>query len=824
MIETRCGLYTNAGKQVPLQGVEVDATVFGGHAQVRVRQRYRNSEAKAVEALYTFPLPSEANLTGFSMTCDGRRIDGEVKEREQAFREYDEAISSGHGAALLDQERPNVFTAQIGNLLPNEETLIEVSYLERVRVDEGQLRWSIPTLVAPRYIPGDAKGDRTGHGWAGPTDRVPDADRITPPIGDARYGLKLKVAFELGHPVRVESPSHAVTVKDDGQITRVELTSPTVALDRDVVLTARGVEAGPLTGVAAHRKSGEKGTFSLTLVPDLFRPDQPLAPQQVVFLIDVSGSMQGASIGEAKNALRLCLRHLREGDSFNVIAFDDEYRLFADSPVTYGQKTLEQADAWVQELEARGGTELLQPLVRALEIAPDGAIVLLTDGEVGNEDEILKAVLEARRRARVYSFGIGTNVSDVLLRDLARRSGGEVEFIHPGERIDEKVLAQFSRAIAPRVDEVTITFDGVEVSDLSPAPVRALVDGEPWVLFGRYDQPGNGKLELRGARYQPGDAKPEPFTLSIPVELPAEAEAPYLERLWAGERIRDLDSAQLEGRRAEAMRERLTKLAVEYGVISRFTSFVLIEKRVGARLSTEQPETRVVPVNVPAGWAMFGGVDGSTKHQPPRGAVRMSRGGAPRPRAVAAAAPSDLAKQAVPKASGGLFGFLRKKDYSVDEAAAPPPPAAFVAERKLSYPTAPASEPPHDPAMALLARQRASGLWDEGADDKAALATARALLELWRLGVTTSHPLHGTQVRKAVTALAALLPSLQQKNAALAEFAAGVAWRVATGPRSRAEVEHALGKDATLSALRPQWADEPALTARLDALAAQLQG
>ncbi len=146
----KAGLYTREGAQVPLQGVEVTGELLGGHARVRVRQRYRNEEKRAVEAVYTFPLPSDGTLTAFSMTCEGRKVEGVLQEREAAFKTYDNAISAGHGAALLDQERPNVFTAQVGNLLPGEETIVEVEFLQAVTAEEGSLRWMLPTLVAPR--------------------------------------------------------------------------------------------------------------------------------------------------------------------------------------------------------------------------------------------------------------------------------------------------------------------------------------------------------------------------------------------------------------------------------------------------------------------------------------------------------------------------------------------------------------------------------------------------------------------------------------------------------------------------------------------------
>ncbi|HSP78315.1 MAG TPA: VIT domain-containing protein, partial [Myxococcaceae bacterium] len=253
MENMKAGLYTQEGTQVPLQGVEVSGELLGGHARVRLRQRYRNAESRPVEAVYVFPLPSDATLSGFSMECAGRRVHGVLQEREQAFRTYDDAVTAGHGAALLDQERPNVFTAQVGNLLPGEETLVEVEFLQAIQVEEGCVRWALPTLVAPRYIPGSPQGDRTGHGAAEPTSRVPDADRMTPPVGDARYGLSLELLVSLGREVVVESPSHALDISPAEGGLRVRLAQPQVALDRDFVLTVRSPDTdAPLPTLVTH--------------------------------------------------------------------------------------------------------------------------------------------------------------------------------------------------------------------------------------------------------------------------------------------------------------------------------------------------------------------------------------------------------------------------------------------------------------------------------------------------------------------------------------------------------------------------------------------
>ncbi|HVE87366.1 MAG TPA: VIT domain-containing protein, partial [Myxococcales bacterium] len=483
------------GRAVPLRSVAFEGTVSGAHARARVRQTYVNQERAPVEAVYTFPLPADAVLTAFSLRCGGRVLRGAVREREDAFHAYDVAISRGHGAALVEQERSNAFTVQVGNLLPGEETTVELEYLQRLAADEGALRWTIPTLVAPRYVPGTPGGDRTGHGTADPTDRVKDADRVTPPSGDARYQAELEVWFDLGHPVEVESPSHPVAVEPgEGERVRVRFAGGTAALDRDIVLTARSRTEQMLAMVRAHRV-GPTGTFALSVVPDLFVPGPP-ERHDVVFVVDVSGSMAGEALDQARAALRLCLRHLREGDRFGLIAFQSTFTTYAPELRPFTQPELEKADAFVAGLAAAGGTEMLEPLLAALQMAPDATVVLLTDGQVANEDEILARVLERRGRARVLSFGIGTNVSDALLLELGRRSGGGTEWIHPGERLDEKVVAQFARVVAPRVEEMAVAVEGVEAAELSPEPLPALVDGQVWSLLGRYHQPGRGRLRV----------------------------------------------------------------------------------------------------------------------------------------------------------------------------------------------------------------------------------------------------------------------------------------------------------------------------------------
>lgn len=809
------GLRSVDGKPIPLRGVDVSGEVVGGTARIKVRQRYENVETSPpphapIEAIYVFPLPSESTLVGFVMECEGRRIEGVCKEREEAFRAYDDATLEGHGAALVEQERANVFTASVGNLLPGETTVVEVEYVQRLRASEGTLRVTVPTLVAPRYIPGTPHGDRTAHGAEEPTDRVPDADRISPKIAPVDYRVALDLLLHVGPKATVGSPSHRLDVQRDGERARVTFAEGRVALDRDVVILAEGADDSPVQALVSHR-SGETGTFVFSRVVDLFADAPKAAPLDVVFVLDRSGSMGGSSIEEAHKALRLCLRQLREGDRFSIIAFDDREETFEPEPVPFTQKTLEQADRWIARVDARGGTELLAPMQRAIALAPNGVVVLLTDGQVGNEDEILAAVMSARGKnaARVYTFGIGTNVSDALLSQLARRTGGAMEMIHPGERIDDKVVATFARAIAPRVRDVRATFHGVDVDELAPSQLPDLVDGEVWSLSGRYQKPGIGRLEVRGT------LAGEPWLLEVALELPERADAPVIEKLWAAERVRDLESIEVEGRRAKSMKDRILAIAIPFAIASRHTSFVAIEKRTGDRRVPGAAEARPVPVNAPAGWAMFERPSmrfGGTFAQmampmsaPMPAAFAVARaampptGAPPPPPAPAPMSPQPAAK---PKRAKGVLSRARDAVSgffgSDDEGAAPTrtgrrvmesAPAPHEEEREPALELSHASG---DPVFTILSRQLANGLFDDGGpetdeDLRLATSTERALLALLGLGVDGAHPLHGEVVRKAVLALLPLIARLtaRLRDRVVVERVLLLAWLAASASSKR---------------------------------------
>ena len=390
--------------------------------------------------------------------------------------------------------------------------------------------------------------------------------------------------------------------------------------------------------------------------------------------------------------------------------------------------------------------------------------------------------------------------------------------IHPGERVDDKVVAQFARATAPRVTGLQVSFRGVDVGELAPAEPTALVDGEPFTIFGTYEAAGIGAVELRGTY------EGERFFLEVPIDLPERDDRPAVTKLWAQARIRDLEHAALSGRRADTMKQRIVALAKEHGVSSKYTSFVVVEKRTGDRRVNEQAETRVVPVSAPADWGMF-----KAKKQAGMRACSMPMIGGAMPRSPASV-PAPRAMMYSPSSTGGPPPPPMAAPGRSSPAArggggfVPVSPARAVAaqgdasddgelERGVSVAqgrsfeameTLAERQADGDPVTVILERQSASGMWEERGRDPIEV-TVQILLILVRLGVTSSHPVHGAQTKKAVTALLLAVESAKSLEPKLAELAFAAVWLLSTGRRTRVAIKdmasHRPGLDALLALL-----------------------
>ena len=603
-------LWGEESTPVPLEGVKVHAEVFGHGSRVTVAQRYRNTETVPVEAVYVFPAPEGAAVCGLVMRVGDRRIEAEVQERDQAFETYDEAMAAGHGAVLLDAERPNVFTISVGNILPGQEVVIELTWVSELHMEGDAIRFLLPTTVAPRYAP---KEDREG---VSPTR----AESVSPPVElSVPYGLDLAVDVSLASAVRaLDSPSHPVRIEIDGTRARVTLSQAAAAMDRDFVLLVTPAESGRPQAMVERNADG-LATAAVSFVPRLPSSE---ARSEVIFLVDRSGSMAGESIAQVRAALQLCLRSLRDGDRFNIVGFGSTFGALFPGSVVYGQDTLEQASRHVDGLDAdMGGTEILPALGMVLSQEPAAGlarqVVVLTDGEVSNEAAVIELAERHRARTRIFTFGIGSGASEYLVRSLARVTRGEAEFIHPGERIEPKVLRQFARLATPAVLDVEVACDGAEAALRAPHRAPAIFNGEAGITYVRFPADRDVTIRLSGTI----DAKP--VSWSVPVTVGGAGEGALLATLAARAAIRDLEEgtsalhdkpggSARQGRRDERVKHEIVRIALAWHLASRETSFVAVERREAAG---DRPAAvlRRVPVALAKGW---GGIVARAALQP----------------------------------------------------------------------------------------------------------------------------------------------------------------------------------------------------------------
>ncbi|HYN01874.1 MAG TPA: VIT domain-containing protein, partial [Vicinamibacteria bacterium] len=601
----------------PLVGVRVEAEIRDYGVRVVVIQRYRNDESQPIEAVYKFPLDEAAAVVGFDAVIDGRRVVGHVEEKEKAFAEYDEAMASGHGAYLLDQEQADVFTVSVGNVPPGKEVVLRITTVSELALEGDAIRFTLPTTISPRYAPAE---DRRGMG-------IPEAERVTPPYALAvPYGLSLEVDVQTSAAIRtVESPSHTVRVSIEDRHAVVDLSSRETAMDRDFVLLVTLLEENQ------PRVLAERGPDGKTYALVSFRPklDVGFAASEILFLVDRSGSMEGPSIAEARNALQLALRTLRPGCFFNIVGFGSSHSPLFPESQPYNDKSLAAASAYVQAMEAdMGGTEIHPALEFVLagktQEGRPRQLFVLTDGEVSNTDAVIDLVRRHGGDTRVFTFGIGAAPSHHLVKGLARAGGGEAEFIAPGERIEKKVLRQLNRALLAALTDVRVDWGGLEVEQAPHVVPPVFADGRV-LVFGRLDGLRAATVRLV-AKSSLGEVS---FPLAI--EPSAAREGTLVSTLWARRAIRDLEEgcSRLHSgrgsrqRRAAGLEDRvkaeIVRLGVAYGLASRHTSFVAVEER-------ETPvegevALRKVPVAISSGWHGIGS---------PAGPVRLARAtGAP---------------------------------------------------------------------------------------------------------------------------------------------------------------------------------------------------
>jgi Ca-activated chloride channel family protein len=569
---------------------DVTISVSGLVARVSVRQEFRNEGDDWAEGIYVFPLPDKAAVDRMRLHIGERFIEGEIREKEKARKDYERARNEGRKASLVEQQRPNLFTTSIANIAPRERVVVEIEYLEDLRYDNGTFGIRFPMTLTPRYIPGVALPDRKGSGWSPDTTRVSDASLITPPQVTASRDHKtsLRASIDAGVPLEiVASRYHPVEVAEEQGRYTVSLANDPVPMDHDFELLWRPVPSVAPRAMVFREMIADQPHYLLMVMPPDVASEVPLSmPRELIFVVDTSGSMHGTSIAQAKKALSQALDGLSANDRFNIIEFNSITRALFHQSVAADAVNIAHARNFVQRLEANGGTEMRPALRLALDSARSESylrqIVFITDGSVGNEEELYTMIESRLGSARLFTVGIGSAPNSWFMRKAAELGRGTFVVISALHEVGEKMDRLFDKLGHPQVTNIDVSWPGGS----EPVTVRA----KAALPF-----PPGSTVRVSG------DSTAGAWTRELPLDNGADN--PGIGALWARAKIAALHDEERRGADAELTRIEVIDTAIAHHLVSKYTSLVAVDKTpvrpAGDPLASER-----VPNLLPYGQSM----------------------------------------------------------------------------------------------------------------------------------------------------------------------------------------------------------------------------
>lgn len=598
--------------EAPRLHTDVKVDVTGPLLRVKVTQRFVNPGKGWVEGTYVFPLPEDSAVDTLRIQIGDRFIEGQIKAKQEARAIYEAAKAEGKKTALLEQQRPNVFTNQVANIGPGETIVVQIEYQQAVHQSNGLFSFRFPMVVAPRYSPApviqnvDFKGNS---GFAPPAENgpLPQAEVPQPPVLDPRENAKINpvtiaVNLNAGFPLGdVTSPYHKISM------TAPDLDSKVITLNTDEVPADRDFELdwkaapGKTPNAGLFRESVNGKTYYLAFVtPALSDAAAPVPPREVVFVLDNSGSMGGTSIVQAKQSLELAISRLKPQDRFNVIRFDNTMTVYFDSLKPADDENKKDAIGYVRSLDASGGTEMMPALKAALtaqgQIAPGALrqIVFLTDGAISNEGQLFDEIVRERGEARVFTVGIGSAPNSHFMTKAAEVGRGAYTHIGSEEQVAARMGELFAKLESPAMTDITAEVAGNGGASFSPDPVPDLYRGEPVVLTAALDG-----ADTAGTLTLSGKAGGQPWRANL--DLSKAAEGRGIAKLWARRKIDDIEATAYKANDPGAIDKAIERLALDHHLVSRVTSLVAVDV-TPSRPSDKPLDEATVPLNLPNGW------------------------------------------------------------------------------------------------------------------------------------------------------------------------------------------------------------------------------
>lgn len=594
---------------LPLEHTSVVIDVSGNLQRATVRQVYGNPYDEVIVAIYTFPLPQSAAVDRMNMWIGDRLIEGKIHERYLAQQIYNEAIEAGQTASLLEQERPNIFTQTVGNILPGDSIVIEISYVAPVEYDDGEYEIVFPMVVGPRFVPAGNFVRRIFDMYEVSTS-VEDADRITPPIvpEGTRTGYDIEVTVNLNPGVAIqgyESLNHEVNTKLNWNGTiSITLENENEIPNRDFVLRYTTASDRIQSGVIAH--NGEMGGhFMLILQPDADIDVDEITPKEMFFVVDCSGSMSGQPMDVAKETVRQFVRGMNPNDSFQIMRFSETASSMSRSPLSNTEENIEQGIRYINNMSGTGGTMMIEGIRAAIGYPEDPErmrfVIFLTDGFIGNEAEILGELQRTLgENTRLFSIGVGSSPNRYIIEGLAEEGRGHAYYVGLNEDPDESVAAIYDKINDPYLVGIDIDWGDLDVHDIYPSRIPDLYAGEPLVIVGQYNGSGTETINLSGT------VAGQRWGQELSVTLPSsEEENDVIATLWARKKIHDLTRDMYDSygylSNDQDIIDEITDTALDYQIMSEYTSFVAVSEEVRTDPDSGEPVTVQVPVNMPDG-------------------------------------------------------------------------------------------------------------------------------------------------------------------------------------------------------------------------------
>ena len=537
-------------RELALKKVKITGNVIGKFGTFEIEQVYKNNTKDVLEVGYTFPIVETATVVGFEINVGDRVLKGKCKEKGEAKKEYQRNIVKGNSAYMMEQETDNIFKISVGKIDRDEEVKIKIQYVDKFEITDNTIQVLMPTLVTPRY-----------------------KSKITSKLVYGKVDYTIDFNININKTINRKSiscSSHKINVIDEDKRERVEVLN--YDLSKDFKLNIELKNELSSNAITSKTRDG-KDMIYLSFMPEILDSYED-SEKEYLFIIDVSGSMMGEKLKETKHAVIECLKQLDTGDKFNIIPFESDFEAMNIKSIEYNEENMEKAIKYINSLKPLGGTEILDPIKFALyEKDTEKIILLFTDGQVGNEDEIIKFVEDNINRSRIFPFGIDTNVNSSFIKQLARVGNGKAELIQPREKIDDKIIRTFARIQTPLLEEIKIDYgNNTLLNEIREE--KCLFNYEFFNVFAEIEQLKDD-IQLKGKildkEYVWKINKDEINNTNVDLEV--------LFAKQEMERLEEYIRNTYEDDKIENYKKRIIELSEKYNINSKYTSFITVYER-----------------------------------------------------------------------------------------------------------------------------------------------------------------------------------------------------------------------------------------------------